>query len=249
MEPTTEKRKVVVVLSGGQDSTTCLALAQQHEEVVGAIHFQYGQQHQAEEFAAVGKIAEHFNVPNIKVVDLSALTAVAQSALTLTAGSDVNRPHHLNQDLPASFVPGRNLIMLTLAAVYAQSLGATGLYTGVCETDYSGYPDCRQSTIELLESTINYGLGLEDDEEISADAINIVTPLMDIDKADTFKMANDLGVLDFIIENTHTGYTGDRSKRYEWGYGPENEEDLDPASKIRAQGWETYVERYVKVTA
>lgn len=222
--------KSVVVISGGQDSVTTFFQARTITDIVGLIHFQYGQQHSAAELAAISKLCNAFG-ETCKVVDLSALKEVAVSALTKVDGdTTVSHPHNAN--LPASFVPGRNLVMLTLAAAYAQSLGSSILFTGVCETDSSGYPDCRDTTIRRLEETIRLGM------DIPHFAIH--TPLMYLDKADTFMLAYRLNELAWIIENTHTCYVGNHELRHVWGYGCGE----CPACLVRAQGWNTFVERY-----
>lgn len=224
--------KSVVVLSGGQDSMTCFYKALEETEVVGAINFNYGNQHASAERQAILFLESDCPDVDFKFVDLSALTAVAPSALTKTlGGTTVNDAHPLNSHLPASFVPGRNLVMLTLAAAYAQGLGASKLYTGVCQTDYSGYPDCRDETIQTLAVAIRKGLDYE---------IDIITPLMFLDKADTFKLAEELGVLYDIIVHSHTCYVGNHETRHDWGYGCGE----CPACVVRANGWRTYIERY-----
>lgn len=212
---------------------TCLFVAAANSEVVGCINFDYGQQHGLAEREAIRTLQDlpEFQSTDFKFVDLSVLSNVTVSALNRTAGEDTNKAHPLNPKLPASFVPGRNLIMLTIAAVYAQSLGATELWTGVCQTDYSGYPDCRDETIQTLAHAVR--LGLEYD-------IDIMTPLMFIDKADTFKLAEQEGVLPFILENSHTCYVGNHEDRHEWGYGCGE----CPACKVRAAGYNQYKERY-----
>ena len=225
----------VIVLSGGQDSVTCFHRALATTNVVGAINFDYGQMHGDAERESVKRLEQEFPDINFRLgIEIGSLSQVTESALNRTTSLEtVFEPHPFNPVLPASFLPGRNLIMLTLAAAYAQSIGANQIWTGVCETDYSGYPDCRAETIEALEQAICLGLDYP---------IQIITPLMTLDKADTFKMAWDLGVLDEILDHTHTGYTGERSQRYAWGWGPSGQ--LDPASHIRAKGWEEFITRY-----
>lgn len=225
--------KSVIVLSGGQDSITTYYKAKTESEVVGAIHFNYRQQHGSPERNAISQL-ELLERHAFKTlfVDLAALSVVAQSALNVKGG-DVSAPHPLNNNLPASFVPGRNLIMLTLAAVYAQSVGATQIWTGVCETDYSGYPDCRESTIQSLEQAINRGLD-------PVDPIIIMTPLMHLDKADTFRLAEDLGVLQVILTVSHTCYIGDHTTQNSWGFGC----GKCPACEVRKNGYYEFMKRY-----
>lgn len=226
--------KSIVVLSGGQDSATCFFKALKETEVVGAIFYRYGQQHELPEFQCVYGLTERYSVP-LQLVDVPELGILSQSAL-LQEDGDVNQPHSWNPLLPASFVPGRNLLFLTLAAIYAMKEGATQIWTGVCQTDYSGYPDCRQSTIVALENALRLGLDFR--------GLEIVTPLMYLTKAETFKMAAELKCLAWIINETHTGYTGDRSHLYEWGWGPPEGTELDPASALRAKGWNEFKSNY-----
>ena len=132
--------------------------------------------------------------------------------------------------LPASFVPNRNQLFLTLAHSYAQRVGASYLVTGVCETDYSGYPDCRLEFIKSLEHTTNLG---------SAEGIKILTPLMNLDKADTFRLAQLLGGLDTVIDDTITCYNGDKTM-HDWGMGCDN----CPSCELRKKGFNEFIERY-----
>lgn len=252
MDEKTSKTKAVVVLSGGQDSTTCLAQAiHEGKEIAHCIFFDYGQQHMGAEAATSQMAARHFGVPWLRQY-LAEIEELSISALT-SKGGDVSVQHPQNPDLPASFVPGRNLIFLTAASMLAYQLGATEVITGVCETDYSGYPDCRRYTIDTLEAVINLGFGIEYDqhrggavEDQSKETIHLITPLMYLDKADTFKLALDISpeTLSFIINRTHTGYTGSRDFKWEWGYGPRASQPLDPASAIRQKGWKEFLERY-----
>lgn len=221
--------KSLIVLSGGQDSATSMAKAATKSTIVGAVHFRYGQKH-AIELECAKFWADKYNVP-LHIIDVPSLGNVGDSALT--SNGDTSQPHPLLAHLPASFVPGRNLIFLTLASALAMKLGATQIWTGVCETDYSGYPDCRRTTIDALEQSIRLGMDFAD--------LEIITPLMFIDKADTFKLASDLGILEDVLEHTHTDYDGDRTTRHEWGYGNLN----NPASQVRANGWNEYKQRYL----
>lgn len=212
---------VVVVMSGGQDSTTCLALAKARFERVHAICFNYGQKHVVEILCA-RKICEAMGV-DLQVVEVPMLAAMADSAL-LQGGGDVNEPHHRDASLPASFVPNRNALFLTTAHAYAQKVGADYVMTGVCETDYSGYPDCRAVFIHQLQEALNTGYQTR---------IRILTPLMYVNKAETFAIAQELGCLDVVIDMSHTCYNGIRDIKHDWGRGCGE----CPACKLRAQGY------------
>ena len=219
-ETSSQNNSVLVLFSGGQDSTTCLYWALREFERVEAIGFRYGQKHVIE-LEQAAKIAEKAGVP-FTVLDVTGLLAF--SSLT-EHEKDSNAPHELAPDLPASFVPGRNALFLTTAASFAYTRGIHDLVGGMCQTDYSGYPDCRRDFIDATEKSLS--LALEAPTRIH-------TPLMDLTKAETWKLANDLGCLEIVREMSHTDYNGDRSERHEWGYGK-----LDnPASILRAKGYE-----------
>ena len=228
--PVDGERPAVVVLSGGQDSMTCLALALSRHALVYAVSFDYGQRHRVElEQAAL--IAKNANVP-FRLVDVRSFGELVTSALTDHADADdesVSGVHPNKPELPASFVPNRNALFLTIAHAVAQEVNAGYLYTGVCQTDYSGYPDCRQAFISMLEDALNIGYETH---------IAILTPMMNIDKAATFAMADRLGVLRDVIELSHTCYNGDRSP-HEWGAGCGH----CPACKIRERGYQEFVAR------
>ncbi len=215
----------LVLFSGGQDSTTCLFWALRHFERVEAIGFEYGQKH-AVEIGQARQIAEAAGVP-FDVKDLSGL--LAGSSLT-EHEKDSNDAHDLAPDLPASFVPGRNALFLTLAAAHGFLREIRDLVGGMCQTDYSGYPDCRLDFVQSQERTLGLALGAD---------LRVHTPLMHLTKAETWKLARDLGtvrgldVLETVREMSHTDYNGDRSERHPWGYGK-----LDnPASVLRARGY------------
>lgn len=210
----------LVLFSGGQDSTTCLYWAKQQFHHVEALGFTYNQKHEVElKQAAI--IAGKAGVP-FKVMDIRGI--LRGSALT-EHDKDVSASHELNHDLPASFVPGRNAVFLSIAISHAYTLGVTDVVGGMCQTDYSGYPDCRRDFIDSMQASISMALGKE---------IHIHTPLMYLSKAETWKLAYDLGVLDVVRDLSHTDYNGDRSTYNEWGYGK-----LDnPASILRAKGYE-----------
>mgnify|MGYP005749322805 CR=1 FL=1 len=210
----------LVLFSGGQDSTTCLFWAKEQFKNVEALGFKYGQKHEVE-LKQAQLIAEKAQVP-FKVIDISGM--LQGSALT-EHDKDMSAPHELNEDLPASFVPGRNAVFLTIAISHAFTRNITDIVGGMCQADYSGYPDCRRVFIDSLQTTMS--LALDKD-------IRIHTPLMYKSKAEAWKLAYDLGVLDVVRDMSHTDYNGDRSTYNEWGYGK-----LDnPASILRAKGYE-----------
>jgi 7-cyano-7-deazaguanine synthase len=219
----------VVVLSGGQDSVTCLGIALKKHSTVVAIGFHYDQKH-AVELSQAAMICTELNVP-FTWMTINVLSELGDSALVNTnnfVNNDVGAAHPSNKDLPASFVPNRNAMFLTAAHAYAQKIGAKHVYTGVCQTDYSGYPDCRDIFIKKLENALNTGY-LTD--------IVFHTPLMHLTKAETFKLADDYGVLELVIEKSHTCYNGDRSVRHAWGYGC----GKCPACELRANGYAKYL--------
>lgn len=223
----------LVLFSGGQDSATCLAWALAQFDLVETIGFHYGQRHAIEMEVRQG-IRDAFAVLNPTwktrlgrdhVLDLSILGQISRSALT----ADISLGTR-DDGLPATFVPGRNLIFLTFAAVTAFQRGIKRIVTGVCETDYSGYPDCRDDTIKSLQATLNLGMNSR---------LVIDTPLMWIDKAETWRLAERLGgseLVDEIRERSHSCYLGDRSQRHEWGYGC----GTCDACLLRTSGWEKF---------
>lgn len=218
--------KAVVVFSGGQDSTTCLGWAKRYYREVECIAFRYGQKHDAE-LRAASAIAAELGV-NIEYHDIPSLQALGDSALT--TGGDVTQKHHRNAELPASFVPNRNALFLTIAHAYAQKVGANTIITGVCQTDYSGYPDCRQEFIDRLSVALDVGYMTE---------IEIKTPLMNLNKAQTFQMAKDCKVLDQVLRLSHTCYNNVTTMN-EWGKGCGH----CPACELRAKGWEEFKAEY-----
>lgn len=218
--------EAIVVFSGGQDSTTCLgaAIYSNGADKVLAVAFDYGQKHRIElEQARI--IAEKLGV-DFQVVDVPALRLMESSGLV--TGGDVSSGHEYLKDLPASFVPARNALFLTIAFGLAMEARATFIYTGVCQTDYSGYPDCRQEFIAQLNAALNVGYQSE---------IYICTPLMDLTKAETFALAESVDVLRIVIEHSHTCYNGIRDKVHDWGRGC----GTCPACELRAKGWNEYV--------
>lgn len=218
----------VVVLSGGQDSMTCLAIALSRHHDVYTVSFDYGQRHRVElEQAAL--IAERAGVPH-RIVDVRSFGELVTSALTATSDVDdesVNGHHPNKPALPASFVPNRNALFLVIAHAIAQEVGAGYIYTGVCQTDYSGYPDCRQAFVSMLEDALNIGYETN---------ISLITPMMNVTKAETFAIADRLGVLQDVIELSHTCYNGDRTL-HEWGAGCGH----CPACQLRERGYTEFV--------
>jgi 7-cyano-7-deazaguanine synthase len=223
----------LVLFSGGQDSTTCLAWTLSRYDHVETIGFTYGQRHLVEmECRAPVRAGLEAIVPAWKaklgrdhLIDLGVLAEVSVSALTADLPFDTRA-----DGLPATFVPGRNLLFLTFAAVVAHQRKIKYLVTGVCETDYSGYPDCRDDTVKALQVAINLGMEAR---------LVIETPLMWIDKAATWELASKLGgraLVDLIIDETHSCYQGDRSHRHDWGLGCGSCD----ACRLRSEGWRRY---------
>jgi 7-cyano-7-deazaguanine synthase len=196
-------RAALVVLSGGQDSTTCLAWAKRRFDHVDAITFDYGQRHRVE-LDCAADVARRAGVRHHRVLGVdslaqlggNALTAPAAASAAADATSALGAP--AAGGLPNTFVPGRNLLFLTLAAAWAWQLGTRDLVTGVCETDYSGYPDCRAGTMAALQQALRLGLELE---------LTIHTPLMRLSKADSVRLARDEGGFE-LLAWTHTCYAG-----------------------------------------
>jgi 7-cyano-7-deazaguanine synthase len=223
----------LVLFSGGQDSATCLAWALERYARVETVGFSYGQRHAAEldvrepirRKLALLKPEWGKRLGPDLVVDLGVLGAVSVSALT------ADLPFAKRPDgLPATFVPGRNLVFFTFAAIVAEQRGLKRVAGGMCETDYSGYPDCRDDTIKALQAAINLGMNAR---------LVIETPLMWIDKAATWRLAEELGgaaLVDLIRDETVSCYLGDRARRHDWGFGCG---DCD-ACKLRARGWDSY---------
>ena len=195
-QPLAVPSKAVVVFSGGQDSTTCLIQALAQYDEVHAITFNYGQRH-SQEIAVAQAIAAELGVTAHNVLDLALLNELAISSLTRDA---IPVSTQLQENgLPNTFVPGRNILFLTLAAVYAYQVGAEVVITGVCETDFSGYPDCRDEFVKALNRALC--LGLEK-------PLRLVTPLMWLNKAQTWALADRHGRLDYVRERTLTCYNG-----------------------------------------
>ena len=221
------EQKALVVLSGGQDSVTCLGYALAMFREVAAISFHYNQRH-AVELGCAKKLTAKHSVHH-KLVDLgSTVQSLVTSSLLDEGRVDVPHPH--KEGLPASFVPGRNALFLTLAHAYAQEIKAQAIVTGVCQTDYSGYPDCREQFVRQLSLALNTGY--------QTPGLVMLTPLMHLTKGQTFMLADELGWLSEVLENSHTCYNGDHTTRHEWGYGC----GTCPACQLRAKGWAEYQE-------
>ncbi len=228
-------RTALVLFSGGQDSTTCLAQALTRYERVETIAFDYGQRHHVELQSRL-KVLEALRsqfphwAPRLgedHLLDLGVLGQVSETSLTRDVAFKIE-----SSGLPNTFVPGRNLLFLTLAAALAYRRGLEVLVTGVCETDYSGYPDCRDDTMKAMQLALSLGM----DKRLLID-----TPLMWLDKAQTWQLAETLGgpaLVDLIVEHSHTCYLGERTQRHAWGWGCGH----CPACELRARGWERYRE-------
>lgn len=189
-----KKEKAVVVFSGGQDSTTCLFWAKERYSEVEAVTFDYGQRHSLE-IECAKEIANQLGVKH-HVLDMSLLNQLAPNALTR---NDIEVADGSDGELPTTFVPGRNLLFLSFAGVLASQIGAKHIVTGVCETDFSGYPDCRDIFIKSLNVTLNLSMD---------NSFVIETPLMWLNKAQTWELADKLGALEFVRERTLTCYNG-----------------------------------------
>lgn len=223
----------LVLFSGGQDSTVCLAWALDRYASVETVGFNYGQRHAAE-LGQRGRVREGLQRINPRwaerlgadhMLELPELGRLSDTALTRDAEIVLS-----DKGLPSTFVPGRNLLFFVYAAALAYRRGMRVLVGGMCETDFSGYPDCRNDTLQTLANAISLGT--------DADFI-IETPLMWIDKAATWALADELGgkaMVDLVVEETHTCYLGIRSRRHDWGYGCGH----CPACALRAAGWKTW---------
>ncbi|MDX8360381.1 7-cyano-7-deazaguanine synthase QueC [Cytobacillus sp. IB215316] len=211
-----KNEKAVVVFSGGQDSTTCLFWAMKRYKTVEAVTFQYNQRHD-NEIEVAKNIANEVGIKHT-VLDMSLLSQLAPNALT----RDDIAIEEKEGELPSTFVDGRNLLFLSFAAVLAKQTGAKHIITGVCETDFSGYPDCRDVFIKSLNVTLNLAMDYQ---------FVIHTPLMWLDKAETWELADELGAFDFVQKKTLTCYNGIIAE----GCGE------CPACKLRKRGLDQYV--------
>jgi 7-cyano-7-deazaguanine synthase len=226
----------LVLFSGGQDSATCLAWALQRFARVEMLGFNYGQRH-AIELECRGQLLDGMKslragwaarLGESHTLEIPTLAGISDTALTrdvaIAFGAD---------GLPNTFVPGRNLVFLTFAAALSYRRGITHIVGGMCETDYSGYPDCRDETIKALQTALNLGMNKQ---------FELHTPLMWLDKAATWALADELGgagLVDLIREKSHTCYLGERGARHDWGYGCGE----CPACQLRAKGWGEYAAR------
>ena len=228
-----DPRTALVLFSGGQDSTACLAWALAQYQRVETVGFDYGQRHRIE--LACRRILRrelcaafpHWatRLGDDHVLDLTLLGQISDTALT-----DARAIEMQSNGLPNTFVPGRNLLFLTFAAALAYRRGASVLVGGMCETDYSGYPDCRDNTLKALQVALSLGL---------AAPMTVETPLMFITKAETWALSESLGgaaLNALIVEQTHTCYLGDRSQRHAWGWGC----GACPACQLRRSGFEAW---------
>jgi 7-cyano-7-deazaguanine synthase len=227
--------KALVLFSGGQDSTTCLAWALERYEQVETIGFDYGQRHLIELECRLNILQEVRNrFPNWAkrlgedhVLDLKLLGQISDTAMTTEKTIEFEK-----NGLPNTFVPGRNLLFLTFAATIAYRRGLTVLVGGMCETDYSGYPDCRDNTLKATQAALSLGMDVP---------VIIETPLMWLNKAQTWRLAENLGGQDFVSliqEESHTCYLGARQQKHEWGYGC----GTCPACELRKTGYEQYIQ-------
>jgi 7-cyano-7-deazaguanine synthase len=229
------KSKALVLFSGGQDSTTCLAWALERYEHVETIGFAYGQRHSVElecRQTIRQRLQEEFPKWSAKLgddhmLDLSVLGQISDTALTQEKSIELKK-----SGLPNTFVPSRNILFFTFASAVAYRRGLEVLVGGMCETDYSGYPDCRDNTLKALQVAMSLGLD---------SPMVVETPLMWIDKAATWQMAQALGgdkLVNLVRQDTHTCYLGDRSTQYEWGFGC----GTCPACELRSQGYRLFSE-------
>lgn len=226
-------RKALVLFSGGQDSTACLAWALDRFAEVETLGFDYGQRHRVEldcRQTVRREIAARFphwagRLGQDHLLDLALLGQISDTALTQERAIELQA-----NGLPNTFVPGRNLLFLTFAATLAYRRGASVLVGGMCETDFSGYPDCRDNTLKALQVALSLGL----DTPMTLD-----TPLMFLTKAQTWALTQSLGggaLNELIVEHTHTCYLGERTQRHDWGWGCGH----CPACELRARGWREF---------
>jgi 7-cyano-7-deazaguanine synthase len=229
-----DPRRALVLFSGGQDSTACLAYALDRYAYVETIGFDYGQRHSVELESRLhvrSQLHEKFprwgkRLGDDHLLDLSLLGQISDTALTSQREIEMNAG-----GLPNTFVPGRNLLFFTFAGIVADRRGLSVLVGGMCETDYSGYPDCRDNTLKALQLAISLGM----DTPMTLD-----TPLMWLDKAQTWAMTERLGgepLIELVVEHTHSCYMGDREHRHAWGYGC----GFCPSCDLRRKGYETWL--------
>jgi 7-cyano-7-deazaguanine synthase len=228
-----EPKHALVLFSGGQDSTACVAWALSRYDRVETIGFDYGQRHRVElDQRLVILEAIRASMPgwvsklgDDHLLDLGLLGQISDTALTRDTAIVM-----AESGLPTTFVPGRNLVFLTFAGALAYRRGLGVLVGGMCETDFSGYPDCRRTTLDAMEQALSLGMDV---------SFKLATPLMYLTKAQTWDLAFALGgqaLVDLTIEHSHTCYTGDRTLRHDWGYGC----GICPACELRAAGWQQW---------
>jgi 7-cyano-7-deazaguanine synthase len=218
----------VLLFSGGQDSTTCLAWSLQKFDEVVTVGFNYGQSHSVEMECRSSILALMHPTGEDHVLNLPIINEISQTALTSDMAIFMQ-----DNGLPSTFVPGRNIMFLTTAAMLAYRKGISNLVTGVCETDYSGYPDCRDLFIKSISASLSAGMDTP---------INIHTPLMFIDKSETWQLAYEIGgqeLINLTIKETHTCYRGNRDIFHEWGYGC----GTCPACELRQSGFVSWLSR------
>ena len=229
-------KAALVLFSGGQDSTTCLAWALDRFDRVETVGFDYGQRHRVElevRPRILEALKERFPAWRDRLgpdhlLGLAALGAISETALTRDVAIAMGE-----EGLPSTFVPGRNILFVTFAAALAYRRGTRHLVTGVCETDYSGYPDCRDDTMKALQVTLNLGMERR---------FVVHTPLMWVDKAETWALAREIGgyaLVRLVRDETHTCYRGDRDHRHVWGWGC----GTCPACELRADGYLKWIAR------
>jgi len=229
----TDRTKALILFSGGQDSATCLAWALDKYDYVETVGFNYEQRHAIEmecRKVVLGSVSAAFPKWGAKmgedhIVDLSALGAISETSLTRDVEITMDE-----EGLPSTFVPGRNLIFLNFAAAVAYRRGITTLIGGMCEADFSGYPDCRKETLDAQMQAISLGMDK---------TYTLETPLMHLSKAGAWKLAEELGgraLVNLIVEDSHSCYMGSRGERYDWGYGC----GRCPACYLRSKGWAEY---------
>jgi 7-cyano-7-deazaguanine synthase len=228
-------KTALVLFSGGQDSTTCLAWALKHYDHVETIGFDYGQRHIVEldcRQNVLAAIRERFPAWSTRLgqdhmLDMRLLSKIGDTAMTSTKTIEMEK-----NGLPNTFVPGRNLLFFNFAAAVAYRRDLKSLVGGMCETDYSGYPDCRDNTLKSLQVTLSLGMDYP---------LIIETPLMWLDKRQTWQLAVELGgteLLDIVREQSHTCYLGDHQTKHEWGYGC----GTCPACELRKNGYENFMQ-------
>jgi 7-cyano-7-deazaguanine synthase len=220
-----KQSNALIVFSGGQDSTTCLGWAKNRFDYIETITFDYGQKHSIEIQQAV-KIAKILNVKNT-ILHIDAFSELNDSALLEKSTLQMSGKHQSRPSLPASFVPNRNAIFFTLAHAFAQKMDIDNIIIGVNQTDYSGYPDCREEFIKSLEISLNLG---------SDSNIKFYYPLIFLTKAQTFQLSKDESVLDIVLNYSHTCYNGEHTTKYDWGYGC----GQCPACILRKQGFKDF---------